>query len=456
VGNVERRWAEFVVETKADSVPATALAAAGRSVFDGIGCMLAAAGDPAVQPAVGLALAEGGGGDASVVGTGVRTAPGPAAFANGTLTHWLEFDDGRGACGHPASVLLPTALAVGEPRGVTGHDLLVAYAVGLEAATHISDACTYEEKNSGFHRTALFGTIGATAVAARLAGLDAGQTMMALGIAGSMGSGVCQNFGTFTKPLHAGLSARNAVTAVRLASQGWTGSENILAGAAGWAAAYTTDFDYPAMTRDLGAEWRTADSPPMWKAFPCCGGSHGPLTSLLALIAEHGFTYRDVAEIEVGAPYDSMVMMYGEPDSGYQGKFSLRYTIATALIDGRIDLDSFTDDKLRRPEYAEVTARLRINLTSKWDLAVGGAGTDAKRFKPGDGLPVVVRLTSGQTLTRSTPHVPGLQTDEQVLAKFRGNAGRTLPADRVEAAVRQWSTPEEIADLGAAMAAVTV
>jgi 2-methylcitrate dehydratase PrpD len=454
MGTVEQRWAEFVVETTADRVPAAAIAAAGRSVFDGIGCILAAAADPAARPVVGLATSEGNGAGASIVGTSVRTAPGSAALANGTLTHWLEFDDGRGACGHPASVLLPGALAVGEPRGVSGRDLLVAYAVGLEAATHISDACTYEEKDSGFHRTPLFGTIGATAVAARLGGLDPRRTMMALGIAGSMGSGVCQNFGTFTKPLHAGLAARNAVTAVRLAGEGWTGSENILAGPAGWAAGYTTTFDYPAMSRDLGSEWRTADSPPMWKAFPCCGASHGPLSSLLGLMAEHGFTHRDVASIEVGAPHDSMVMMYDDPDSGYQGKFSLRYTIATALIDGRIDLGSFTDEKLQRPEYAEVSARLRINLTSKWDLAVGGAGTDGKRFKPGDGLPVTVRLTSGETVSRSTPQIPGLQTDEEILAKFRGNAGRTLPADRVEAAVSQWSAPESIDDVRAAMATI--
>jgi 2-methylcitrate dehydratase PrpD len=456
MGTVERRWAEFVVETSADNVPAAAIVAAGRSVFDGIGCILAAASDHATQPIIGLAIAEGNGEGASIVGTGVRTAPGPAALANGTLTHWLEFDDGRGACGHPASVLLPTALATAETRGVTGHDLLVAYAIGLEAATHISDACTYEEKDSGFHRTPLFGTIGATAVAARLAGLDPTQTMMALGIAGSMGSGVCQNFGTFTKPLHAGLAARNAITAVRLASEGWTGSEDILAGAVGWPAAYAVDFDYPAMARDLGSHWRTARNPPMWKAFPCCGASHGPLNSLLALMAEHGFTHRNVAEVQVGAPYDSMVLMYDDPDSGYQGKFSLRYTIATALIDGRIDLDSFTDQKLRRPEYAEVTAKLRINLTSKWNLTVAGASTDAARFKPGDGLPVTIRLTDGETLSRSTPQIPGLQTDEQIVAKFRSNAGRTLPAEQVETAVEQWSTPEKIADVRDAIATITL
>jgi 2-methylcitrate dehydratase PrpD len=444
------------VETNADNVPATAVAAAARSAFDGIGCILAAASDAATQPVVGLAIAEGNGEGASIVGTSVRTAPGPAALANGTLTHWLEFDDGRGACGHPASVLLPAALATGEPRRVTGHDLLVAYAVGLEAATHISDACTYEEKNSGFHRTPLFGTIGATAVAARLAGLDPRQTLMALGIAGSMGSGVCQNFGTFTKPLHAGLAARNAVTAVRLAREGWTGSEDILIGAVGWAAAYTTYFDYPAMSRDLGSQWRTAGNPPMWKAFPCCGASHGPLNSLLALMAEHGFTHRDVVEVQVRAPYDSMVMMYDDPDSGYQGKFSLRYIIATALIDGRIDLDSFTDQKLQRPEYAEVTGKVRIDLTSKWNLAVGGVGADAARFKPGDGLPVTVRLTDGNTLSRSTPEIPGLQTDEQILAKFRSNAGRTLTTEQVETAVDHWSTPEKIADVRAAIAAITL
>jgi 2-methylcitrate dehydratase PrpD len=447
VGRVEERIAEFIVSTSASEVPEAALKAARNSSFDCVGCILAAAAQPYSQGILRFVQEEAAAGESTVIGTGLRTSRSMAALANGTLAHWLDYDDGRTACGHAASVLLPAALAIGEPAGVSGRELLTAYAIGLEAVTHISDACPYEEKVAGFHRTSLFGTLGATATAARLLGLNQQQTVMALGIAGSMGTGVCQNFGTFTKPLHAGSASRNAVTAARLAGDGWTGSDDILAGPVGWAAAYIGHYDYEAMAKDLGAVWRTAEVPPMIKEYPCCGASHGPLDSLLSLMAEYGFTAGDVEELQVGAPYDSMVMIYREPSSGFQGKFSLLYSIATALVDGRLDVDSFTDAKLTRPEYAEAVKKIKVNVTSKWDTAHGSGGSDHSRFKPGDALPVIVRLGDGRTLSRSTPRIAGLQTPEEVAGKFRRNAVRTLPPDQVNAALDGWARLDELPDI---------
>jgi 2-methylcitrate dehydratase PrpD len=452
MGHVEQRIAEFIVGTRAREVPGTALTAAQTSSLDCVGCILAAVQSPG-QQIVQLAREEGGPGESAILGTGVSTSRSMAALANGTLAHWLDYDDGRTACGHAASVLLPTVLAIGEPLGASGNELLTAYAIGLEVANHISDACPYEESMDGFHRTSLFGTLGATAAAARLLDLNQQQTVMALGIAGSAGSGVCQNFGTFAKPLHAGAASRNAVTAARLAASGWTGSDDILAGSVGWAASYIGDYDYAAIAKDLGAVWRTAQATPMIKKYPCCGGSHGPLDSLLSLMSEYSFAASDVTELEVCAPYNSMVMIYREPASGFQGKFSLLYSIATALIDGRIDVDSFTDAKLARPEYAETAAKIRLNITSKWDSGRGG-GNDHSRFKPGDALPVVVRLKDGRTLSRSTARIAGLQTPEEVADKFRRNAARVLPTDQVESALKCWSRLRELPDIRTATATV--
>lgn len=453
MGNVEQRIAEFIVGTRASDVPEIAVQAAQTSSIDAVGCILAAI-QPDSQKVVRFAREEGGDGEATILGTGVRTSGSMAALANGTLAHWLDYDDGRTACGHAASVLLPTVLAVGEPLGVSGHDLLTAYAIGLEVANHVSDACSYEEKEAGFHRTSLLGTLGATAAAARLLGLSQQQTVMALGIAGSMGSGLCQNFGTYAKPLHAGSASRNAVTAARLAGDGWTGSDDILGGPLGWAASYIGNYDYQAMARDLGVTWRTAETTPMIKKYPCCGGSHGPLDSLLSLIAEYGFTADDVTELEVGAPYDSMVMIYREPASGFQGKFSLFYSVVTALVDGHIDVDSFTDAKLARPQYAEAASKVRLNITSKWDTGSSGGGNDHSRFKPGDALPVVVRLRDGRTLSRSTARIAGLQTPAEVAGKFRSNALRTLPPVQVDAALDCWARLDQLPDIAEAVRAV--
>lgn len=453
MGHVEERIADFIVNTRADAVPREALAAAQRSILDCVGCMLAAAGEPHGRSIAAFARVEGGGdGRSSVIGTSVTTSRTMAALANGTLAHGLDYDDGRTATGHAASILLPAALALGEPVRASGHDILVAYAIGLEVITHISEACDFEEKQAGFHRTSLFGTLAATATAARMLGLTAQQTRMALGASGSLAGGVCQNFGTYTKPLHAGMAARNAVTAALLASDGWTASDNILGGPGGWAAAFVRTYDYDAMARDLGTEWRTATRTPLIKEFPCCGLIHGPIGSLLTLVRQHQLTADMVAEVEVTAPYDSMVLMYPNPTSGYQGRFSLVYAVATALIDGRLDLDSFTDEKLARREYGETVRKVRVNVTSKWDRPTERG---QRRVKADDGLPVIVRLNDGRVLRESTHRVRGLDSDDAVAAKFRRNARRVLPAADAEAALDAWRRLDSAGDVREIILAVT-
>ena len=450
MGTTEERIAEFVADVERDEIPDAAMKAAHRSVFDAVGCMLAAAARSEPQAAVRFAAGEGGLGPAGIVGTDVRTSRSMAALANGTLAHWLDYDDGRTAAGHAAAVLTPAALAVGEPAAVSGDELLAAYAIALEVVTHLSDACTYEEKTAGFHRTSLFGAVGATVLAARLARLDAARTQTALGIIGSMTSGVCQNFGTYTKPLHAGLAARSAVSAVALAEDRWTASPDILAGPVGWAAAHLPHFDYGAMARDLGIHWRTAKTWPLIKAYPCCGASHGPLDALLSLRAEHGFTLDDVESVDVQAQYDSMVMMVRRPRSGFEGKFSLLYTLATALVDGRVDVDSFTDERLARPEYERAAARIHIHVSTRWETTAGN-GSDHSRVKPGDRLPVVIRLRDGRTLTRAAERIEGLRTAEEVRDKFTDNARRVLSPPAAEHATNVWSRLDEVDDVGKAV-----
>lgn len=453
MGYVEEKIADFIVNTAPSAIPEAALAAAQRSAFDAVGCMLATSVEPHGRMVTAFARSEGGSeGASTVVGSSLRTSRSLAALANGTLAHGLDYDDGRTATGHAAGMLLPTALAIAEPAGADGQAVLDAYAIGLEVITHISEACDFEQKDTGFHRTSLFGSLAATATASRMLGLNVEQTMMALGTAGAAASGLCQSFGTFTKPLHSGMAAKNAVSAALLASSGWTGSPDILKGPAGWAASFVKTFHYDKMAARLGEEWLTAQRSPLIKEFPCCGLNHGPLSSMLTLMREHGFTADEVAQVEVTAPYDSMVLMYPEPKSGFEGKFSLVYTIATTLIDGRLDHASFSDEKLARPEYAETVAKIRVNVTSRWE----GTTRGERRVKSDDRLPVIVRLKDGRTLSQSTPRVRGLETEEAIAGKFRDNAGRALPWRSVEAATSIWQDIASIPDVRAAAALLRV
>jgi len=451
MSTTEQRVAEFIVDVKSADIPAAARAAGHQAVFDNVGCMLAGAAQPHGRSIVAFADEEGRPGACTVVGTALRTSRSMAALANGTLGHALDFDDGSGFS-HASVNILPAALAVGEPLGVSGRELLDAYVIGLEVGTHLQRGGHYVQGLSGFHMMTIFGVMAATAAAARLLKLDVKQTVMALGIAGSSPSGVIQNFGTPTKPLHAGMTARSGVMAARLAQQDWVACDSILESKAGWAAAFfgADRFDADAMVRGLGTEWTSTNSL-LLKRYPCCGSIHGPLDSLLALMQEHGFAAHDVAEVEVaGLPAHSHVLFYPQPTAAFQGKFSMQYSIATALIDGRIDVDSYSEDRLARPEFAETLRKVRIGIHTKWDGGRHGAA----------GMPVTVLLKDGRILTRSTERhrIYGKHgnpmVEDDLRAKFHRNALLVLEKAAVTEAQRRWWHLDGEPDIRQALAAV--
>jgi 2-methylcitrate dehydratase PrpD len=374
--------------------------------------------------------------ECTLLGNKARTSPYLAALANGTLGHALDYDD-MGGFGHPSVALLPTALALGEALGKSGRDIVTAYVLGFEVAAHLNKGAQNVQGLTGFHSTAVFGTIGATAVAARLLELTPQQTVMAFGLAGSMPSGILQNFGSYTKPLHAGLSCRSGVMAASLARRGWFATDAFLASKVGWAHAYIGEgkYDPEKMTGNLGKTWHSKDTIVI-KKYPCCGSNHGALDSLLALLTEHDVKLDDIARVEVdNVPAISHVLLHPNPAQGYQGKFSIHYNIATALVDRRIDIDSFTDAKLGRPEYREAREKTRINVMSNWDPQYEHAPTYC---------PVTVTLKNGERLTRRTNRhsmhgAPADPLSEQELKdKFRYCARLTLPEKQVEEAVDAW------------------
>jgi 2-methylcitrate dehydratase PrpD len=435
-GKAEQRIAEFVVETDEHTIPGECYRAARDACFDCIGVMLAGAAQPHGRMIVDFAAQEGGAGPCTVVGTPLRTSATTAALANGTLGHALDFDD-MGGFGHPSVVLLPPALAAAELVDASGRDVLTAYILGFEVGRHLSRGAHYVQGERGFHSTAVFGTMGATAAACRLLHLSQEQTVMALGIAGSMPSGVVQNFGTHTKPLHAGMTSRSGVMAALLARSGWLACDNIVESKVGWAASYIGggNYDPGAMTNDLGTLWTILDTIVI-KKYPCCGTNHSALDSLLSLMREHRFSVNDVVEVEVGGlPAISHVLLYPRPSYAFQGKFSLPYTMATALLDGRVDIDSFADERLSRPEFSEALSKVEVKVVTQWDPAYSDHPAET---------PVTVRLRDGRTLTRSTSRhtMRGTPADplstEELWEKFRRNARLRLPAEQAERALADW------------------
>jgi 2-methylcitrate dehydratase PrpD len=450
----EERIGKFVTETSADAIPPESYSEALRAAFDCVGVTLAGSVEPHSRMIVEFVDAQGGGSACTIIGNKKRTSPYLAALANGTIGHALDYDD-MGAFGHPSVVLLPTALALGEQLGKSGREVLAAYVIGFEVAAQLSKGTHNVQGLSGFHSTATFGTIGSTAVAARLMGLTTQQTIMALGLAGSMPSGILQNFGSQTKPLHAGMSCRSGVMAASLAKQGWLATDRFLDSKVGWAHAYIGEgnYDPEKMTADLGKTWLSKETIVI-KKYPCCGSNHAALDALTALLNEHKVSLDDVVRVDVDkVPAISHVLLHPNPTYGFQGKFSIHYNIATALVDKKINIESFTDAKLNRPEYREARAKTSINVMSNWDPDYEHGPTYN---------PVTITLKNGERLTKQinrhkmhgAPADP--LTEQELKDKFRYCASRCLSTGQAEEAVNAWWGLDRAGKVAEALATVAL
>ncbi len=436
--------AEFIVKARWEEVPAAALEAAKRAILDSIGVMLAGSVEPPARIVQRLAEAEGGAPLATVLGTPIRTGGVWAALANGTAGHALDFDDTNFAMiGHPSVPVLAAALAAGELALGDGRALLHAFLVGFEVETALGEVVNPTQYERGFHATCTLGTLGAAAAAVKLFELDPVQARHALAIAASQASGLKENFGTMTKPLHAGHAARSGVLSALLAREGFTASEIALEGPQGYFPVLGTRTADPAPTlARLGAPWKILTSGVAVKPYPSCACTHSIIDAVLELRKAHRLEPEAVQEITVGvaAPVPHM-LIHHDARTGLEGKFSAEFCAAAALVEGRVGIATFTDQKTADPRIRAVMGKVRMVVDST-------IPADQERHA---WTRITVRLTNGRTLeippreVRGHPTVP--VSPEALRAKFEACAGVALPRDRVERAGERIETLEDCSDL---------
>ena len=293
--------AEFVTKSRWEDCPAEAVDIARRAILDCLGVMLAGSIEPAARIVAEVARAEGGSPLATVVGTPLRTGTVWAALANGTAAHALDFDDTNFAMlGHPSAPVLSAALAAGELVMADGRALVHAFLLGFEVETTMASVMNPPHYEKGFHATGTLGTMGAAAAAARLLGLDAAQTRAALAVAASQASGLKENFGTMTKPFHAGHAARSGVLSALLARDGFTASEQAIEGPQGYFAVLSAGKRDEQVLDSLGAPWKILETGVAVKPYPSCACTHSIIDSALELQRTHRIRPEQVAEVTVG------------------------------------------------------------------------------------------------------------------------------------------------------------
>lgn len=405
----------FVAQTAAKDIPQDALELARLAITDFIGVALPGSREKQSKIIADYAQKIGGVPQASIIGRDGKTSPYLAALVNGTTGHALDYDDmAISLIGHPSVFLAPAILAIGESIEASGEDVLIAYVVGYETVCCIAGPVLQSHYVQGWHSTATFGSLGAMAAVARLLKLTMPQVRMALGIAASLAGGLRQNFGTMTKPLHAGKAAANGIQAALLAQAGFTADDGIIEAPLGFAKVFghSGEVDWAKAGENLGKTFFiTSDIGLSIKPYPCCGFTHCAIDAALGIKEEHKVNADDIAEVELGvSPFDKQILIHHHPRTDLEGKFSLEYCVARALLSGEVRLKHLTDEAVAEPPIKSLIEKMR--WAEKYPMPVMGT---AEGFGTKS---ITIKLKNGKEFSKEVAIAKGMPLNPLTLDEF--------------------------------------
>ena len=345
--------AAFAISTQLDDVGEDVRKASKEMLLNIFGVTLAGSVTETSDIICDYAREVGSGDQATLLGRGERSTPTLAALVNGTMAHVLDFDEHVARRGnHPSNTLMPTVLAVGEQLGVSGAEMLAAFIVGCEVSTKIGAAGDFDLLkptmwSHGWHLEGVACTIGATAAAGKLLGLDQDQMENALGIAVSEAAGVQVNYGTSTKSLHSGRAAMNGVMAASLAVKGFTGAHNALEDENGFLGCYRRDHnvDPDEFLVKVGNPYDVIDPGVGIKPYPCASATHTAIDAVHRVMTDNDVDFADVESLLLSLPprHGNTRRVITHPVSGLEGKFSIPYCVAVTMVHGNPRMENFSD-----------------------------------------------------------------------------------------------------------------
>ncbi len=418
---------QFVADLSPNRLPEEAVRIARLGFTDCIGTMIAGHDEPCAQILKRvLAPADGA---ATLYFSGERS-PGPeAGWINAAAAHALDYDD-VALRGHPSTVLVPAILAEAEVLGASGLDMMVAYVAGYETWAELvrRDVPMYHQK--GWHPTGIFGAVGAAAACAKLRKLDAARTTMAISLGASQAAGIMANFGTMTKPFHAGRAVHAGIMAARLAEAGYTSNMDALEHPQGFLSAVSPE-GHPDRTgaARLGEDWAIVQHGLSIKKYPACYGTHRAIDGMLDLLAEHPVRPDDVRKVTVHfGLFTSKVLRNHQPDTGLAAKFSMEFAMASCLIARRVGLAELTDGFVCQADVQAMMGRVALDTTEETDPDnPGGPPWEQVRIELGSG-----QVLEGPQVRRARGHAERPLSEGQLHEKFvdcLAAGGSTIPAE---------------------------
>ena len=450
--------ASYVFKISYKNIPSDVIGLARGFILDGLGVALAGSTDECSRIVQAHIRAMEGKAESTVLGTPLTVPTAKAALANGVAGHAMDFDDTQlstskeavyGLLTHPTTPVLAAVLAAGEKQKISGADLLLAYITGVEVECRIADSINPHHYQSGFHSTATMGGLGAAMAVGKILALEKNVLVQTLGIAASMASGLRENFGTMTKPLHAGRAAENGVTAALLARSGFTAAGNILEARRGFFNAMAGGYDSSKISGRLGKPYFMQEPGISIKPYPSGSLSHPAQDLVLDLVKEHDLHAADIGSIEVGTNSNvPNALIYPMPKTALEGKFSIPFCMAIGVLERKAGIAQFVDSKVRQKRVVELMKRVSLYV----DDELEALGYDQVRSR------IRIRLKNDQVLegrydvARGHPEKPMSWSD--LCEKFRDCASLVLSDDAAEQIIELVGRLEQLHNLRPLMRAL--
>ncbi|MEW6439323.1 MAG: MmgE/PrpD family protein [bacterium] len=419
-GGLTRKLAAFIAATEASMIPREAYEHAKVAFLDWIGITMAAKDDPLVRKLLDYADAMGGREQATILGHKVKKSASQAALINGAASHVLDYDDSlESFLGHPSVTLFPSLLALAEWQEKCGRDFLCAYLIGLQVGATIGACAGMDHYMAGWHGTSTIGHMASAAGCASLLRLDENRCAHALGIAGTQSSGLKRVFGTMCKPFHAGRSSEAGLLSALLAERGFTSAEDILEGPHGFFHCFKGKANEKALA-GLGRVWAVENLSQKYHA--SCHATHSPLEAALEIVQAQGLGLDGIRSIRV---YVSQLSLDAagktELATGLEGKFSISYCVANALLRGETGTQSFTDEKVRDPRVRELMHQIRVTLNPEFKAVEARVEVETKTGEVFSGFSNVLQQTPPLNLKR-----------ERVASKYLDLCGQAVGKERAQ------------------------
>jgi len=390
--DVTRTLARYVVAAVPADLPEPPRKAATRTFLNWMGCAVGGSRHETVDIAVAALGPFSGPAQATLLGRKERLDILNAALINGIASHIFDYDDTHlRTVIHPAGPVASALLALSEYHPVTGRDFVNALALGVEVECRIGNAVYPSHYDAGWHITGTAGVFGAAAAAGKILGLSEQQMLWALGLAATQPVGLKEMFGTMTKSFHPGRAAQNGLTAALLAAKGFTSSEQSLEAKNGWVRAVSTAHNYAELTEKLGKTYEISLN--TYKPFACGVVIHPAIDGCIQLRNQYKLTADQIDRIDLRV-HPLVLELTGKktPQTGLEGKFSVYFAAALAIVQGAAGEKEFSDKLVRDP----VIVALRDRVTPAPDTTIGETAVQ-----------VTITLKDGRRLEKSVEHAIG-------------------------------------------------